>query len=79
MNSSRGAYTAPAQQPRVIAKTLRYKPDQERLLRRLTSSSTSTPSALAIRARTRIDALRTPRSTPLKYVWCISARDANSS
>lgn len=38
MNSSRGAYTAPAQQPRVIAKTLRYKPDQEHLLRRLANA-----------------------------------------
>lgn len=38
MSSSTGAYTAPAQQPRVIGKTLKYKLEQEHLLRRLASA-----------------------------------------
>lgn len=38
MNSPRGAYTAPPQQRRVIGKTLKYKLEQEHLLRRLASA-----------------------------------------
>lgn len=38
MNSSRGGCAPPPQQPRVIGKTLKYKPDQEYLLRRLASA-----------------------------------------
>lgn len=38
MNSARGAYVGPALEPRVIGKTLKYKLEQEHLLRRLASA-----------------------------------------